>query len=265
MTVTVYDNTAVFPLPKISLKSSPKLTAGQRGGIHGFSLASVRRLREALAILHIPNSRLCGLTLTVPWRKEFPLDVYKASCNRAFTLIRRKFPLSGSIYRHELQTRGAPHCHMIFYVSNKDTASLEYFAGTCRNIWLKACPLLNGSYRAFSRYGVKCQSVDDQVGLWRYYTDHCSKHKQAQLGYEGKQWGILNRSAFVKRSSVSYDLTDREYIAVRRQLSRLYRYCKKSDCVFGYKHLNRRQYTKITFGKSKSIEKIIRYYTSKKN
>lgn len=257
ISVSVVGDTAIFPLPKVRLSSSGSV-GGVRGSICGFSHASVRRLRESLATLYIPDCEVIGITLTVPWRDNFSLSEYRASINRCFTLLRYHYPDGGAIYRHEIQARGAPHCHMIYYLPL--TCDYAEFCQTVYLTWLKSCPLSDGSLLGFAKFGIKIDKVASEARMWRYLSDHLSKGKQSQLGYVGKQWGILNRKVFCRRKSVDYNLTPRQYIAVRRQLSRLYRYCKKCDCIFGYKHLRRRKYGKITFGRGDTLMKIINFY-----
>ena len=54
-----------------------------------------------------------------------------------------------------------------------------------------------GSRSGAMSHSCKLEPLDDLPALFRYVADHTSKHKQAQLGYHGKQWGYLNRHLLV--------------------------------------------------------------------
>ena len=59
--------------------------------------------------------------------------------------------------------------------------------------------LHHGSFSGFIKRGVKVDAIRDAGAMFRYLADHASKHKQAQLGYKGKQWGIIGRDNLVER------------------------------------------------------------------
>lgn len=187
-----------------------------RGEIGTFSTASRRRMREAMLTLYIDEAHLVGSTFTVPWKgSDFSplMDEFRECWNRYGVAFRRSFPHSAIIYRVELQERGAPHVHALVWLDKSDasavggapvvlpTADVVGFASlSLREMWLRSVPNLHrGSYRAFSRYGVKVEPIPDAGAMFRYLADHASKHKQAQLGYKGKQWGIIGHKNLKKR------------------------------------------------------------------
>ena len=45
----------------------------------------------------------------------------------------------------------------------------------------------------FARHGVSVDGVSSRGAMCQYLADHATKHKQAQLGYQGKQWGVLGQ------------------------------------------------------------------------
>lgn len=243
---------------------SSNLPTGNRGEIVSFSKDSSKRLRLALATQYIPSAALLGVTLTVPWRKQFDgyLDYYRECFNRFATSFRRDLPNSGAIFRHELQKRRMPHCHMIVYASESDFFSIDALTSYLFGLWSRSCPVRDGRHRDFLVYGVQVKSIDDLPGLWKYLADHASKKKQAQLGYQGKQWGYIRRKNFVSRDCDLYKLRPEVVRLVVRQLSRIYRYCKKSDCVFGYKHCNRRTKCKVGFYTERVVSRVVDYFSS---
>ncbi len=188
-----------------------------RGEIGIFSSAARRRMREAMLTRYIEEAHLVGATFTVPWKGtnfEPLMDEFRECWHRFGVAFRRAFPHSAMIYRVELQERGAPHIHALAWMANEDTAgvggapvvpltpavSLAVSTVELKDMWLHSVPNLHrGSYRAFKRYGVKVEPIPDAGAMFRYLADHASKHKQAQLGYKGKQWGIIGESNLSKR------------------------------------------------------------------
>lgn len=188
-----------------------------RGEIGIFSTASRRRMREAMLTRYIEEAHLVGATFTVPWKGSnfAPLmDEFRECWHRFGVAFRRAFPHSAMIYRVELQERGAPHIHALTWLAKEDTSEARgtpvvphapdvvLFLAQFRitHDWLRSVhDLHRGSYRAFERYGVKVEPIADAGAMFRYLADHASKHKQAQLGYKGKQWGIIGESNLSKR------------------------------------------------------------------
>lgn len=209
-----------------------------RGNITRFSRHSALRLRSALLTRSCdPSSRAVsvGITLTLPWILDFAFNQsilerdYRIAFDRFCKSIRRRFPSSAAIFRHELQRRRAPHCHIVFYLSRFDfdlrsrgrSANLSIFRDLVFSLWLRA---LDGSqpdypvssrfaYRynqniaAFAKRGVVVSYLSSNIASYRYICDHASKHKRSQLGYRGKQWGFINRALLVPEKPIDIDFT----------------------------------------------------------
>lgn len=192
-----------------------------RGEIVGFSAASRARMRKAMLTRYIEGAYLVGSTFTVPWKGTnfVPLmDEFRECWHRFAISFRRACPHSAAIYRVELQERGAPHIHALIWLANEDAAGvggapvvpltsacvLALADLTLRDMWLHSVPNLHrGSYRAFCKYGARVEAIPDAGAMFRYLADHASKHKQAQLGYKGKQWGIIGEANLATRQPVS--------------------------------------------------------------
>lgn len=190
----------------------------KRGEITGFTAAARRRMRRAMLTLWIPDAQLVGITLTVPWKGEtFDCEEFRECLHRFEVAFRRQYPHSGMIFRVELQKRGAPHVHALLYLAVADTRTPAWHACAPHGgaawsavaelelgaMWRAAVPdLHHGSLAAFERFGCKVEPIADAGAMFRYLADHASKHKQAQLGYKGKQWGIVGRKNLVKREPV---------------------------------------------------------------
>ena len=191
------------------------------------------------------------------------LRAYKRVWNRFQVSFRRAFPHSGCVFRHELQKRKAPHSHLVFYASNLDfgsSISTRLLSQMIFGLWVQALGydvysfrssgeinrlktfnpeclqyqsgfmLFGGSLNHFRKYGVKVDLLSsDHLAMFRYLADHSSKHKQSQLGYSGKQWGVLNRKVFWNRGIRSFDFSsDRQRISFFRQLDRCSRFVVSS-------------------------------------
>lgn len=242
----------------------------RRGSITTFSRHSRLRMRESLSTASLDASECFGLTLTLPWQNGLEslqacLERYRECYNRFTTYFRRSFPCSAAIFRHELQRRKMPHCHLVVFFSHADVekgADIQELRYKCFKLWNDS--LLGyyggGSKTAFALHGVKLDRLNDRVAMYRYVSDHASKSKQAQLGYKGKQWGFINRKLI---SIQPYqDLQFRfqsDLLFFQRHISKLCRFFVKSDCVFGRKLSHKTNGVSISFLKKSSVSKILNY------
>ena len=287
----------------------------KRGNIDGFSRHSALRLRDALSQYHLTHSRAVGVTLTVPWQVEsYVLPVpscirsaarfdeivdydrifadYKAAFNRFGVAFRRRFPNSAAIFRHELQKRKIPHCHLVIYFSDidlpyrslnvKDDDVALWIREKMYEIWQSAIKFdfKGGDVEGFYRKGICVQFLDDLPAMFRYIGDHTSKSKQAQLGYKGKQWGFLNRSVLVCRHFSRFDFADsRELVLFSRTVRKLSRFVVSTrssrkdekgrplplDCSFGCKLSNRRQMRAVFFVDFNTSRRIFDWIIQQRN
>lgn len=226
-----------------------------RGKILGFSRHASLRLRRALVDRCSSFKGSCvGITLTLPFKGDFSnkgdykiiSKAYKIAFNRFCVSMRRRFNTSCGVFRHELQKRRAPHCHIVFFLSDLDFKLV--FSGRCSNICdLRAivfsywCSALQGfsfeaDLKGFVKHGIKLDRIDlrDNIAVFRYLCDHASKHKREQLGYLGKQWGFINRALFVPSPSVDVSFrNDRQKNVFIRHVRKCCRYQVSAPCVFG--------------------------------
>lgn len=229
----------------------------KRSKISYFSRHSRLRLRESISKFNLPNvQNHYGLTLTLPWLSDkskisFFNDEYKKVFNRFQISLRRKFPNSAGIYRHELQQRKIPHCHLIFYLSSIDGYDEKEFFNQVKILWFQSLQgnLFGGSLTYFTQHGVRIDRLDSKIELFRYISDHTSKSKQAQLGYQGKQWGIFNRQAFDVIQPIVYKFkTDFHRIYFSRHISKLSRF---SISIKGSKKQNLKKSLFMKFDRKK--------------
>lgn len=251
---TVFDfwehSVRVFPhgisrLKRSTLKSRCKTSSpSPRGEITSFSRHSSLRMRRALLSSDLRSSGYLnlGITLTLPFKVDDDSDFdmlhsdYKIAFNRFGVSFRRRFPNSACIFRHELQQRGAPHCHLVCWLSSVDFhlvkvgrySTLSDFRSIVFDMW--ASSLVGFSWpvcrlSSFSRHGVKVDVLSDNIAMYRYISDHASKHKKSQLGYRGKQWGYINRRVFVPSPSLDLCFTrPSQMVCFNRHVSKCSRF-----------------------------------------
>ena len=232
---------------------------GRRGKIGSFSSASRLRLRSALLSLRLLGGVRVGVTLTLPWHIDdwtSAMDDFRSVMHRFRVAWLRRFPNCGCIYRVELQVRGAPHVHLVSWHYADTLAELPeaYFT-----LWLNAVQdMRGGSLSSFARRGVCVDSRMDLIGSIRYLCDHGSKRKQAQLGYKGKQWGILGLANLSRWQGFPLEVSEREFLLLSRFLRRLSRFRVKAKCVFGSKLSRLKSLNRIVYCSDDTIIRFLK-------
>lgn len=230
MQVRLYNNGVCLKMLDADRK---KIGGGKRGKCSGkFSSSSFRRLRE-FCITHDCNGDCYGITLTIPglsivhwlYVKDY-IHLLSVWCNG------RKIPM---IWRCELQQRGQPHLHLVVYCDIRQCLeiclqwqkyimrcgrclSAEFVAENVKEfVWVNRM-FVEGSFHAFD-----VQKLSGDFRSWRYLVAHQSKGKQAQSGWNGRQWGIVNKACFDLTNALQIDLTDDQMFKLRRFVRRLTR------------------------------------------
>jgi hypothetical protein len=117
------------------------------------------------------------------------------------------------IYRVELQKRKTPHLHLVAYI---DAENVDHYM-----LWRQWLECTGEQFDlASQRHAVKVKPMTDAHWLL-YVASHDSKHKAEQLGWVGKQWGVVGRSRFERRVSEDYALTWPQRAKFQRLLRRL--------------------------------------------
>ena len=208
----------------------------EKGDISAFSAASCARLRRALCVLRPAfDCRICGLCLTIPGAVLQP-----SYLRQVWHLFRVRVSQKLSVpwvWRIELQKRKQAHFHLVVYGRGFEDAF------TLRELWeqvIKSKILDRGiitarEYRDFLRHGVR---VDDlsacrSAGVVGYLCDHQSKHKQDQLGWVGRQWGVVNRGLLKVDSKTVFECSVPDWVQIRRQYTRFQRKLKKQGRYYG--------------------------------
>lgn len=219
----------------------PAGARGDRGKVTGFSAHSRGRLRRVLMSWTPPDGWILGAgSFTLPgpvvegdvWRKAF----------NSWKLFVAKIGAC-AIWRIELQTRKQPHAHVTVWGPTKEIIEKIFWywpdcvrsLGPIKGDGLRVLGSDGRVYEASSvshRMGLLgasdhalswSWSRDDMAGWWRYLCDHSSKKKEAQLGWQGRQWGVIGRVHFKKLRGIPVWLSDAEFSRVLRFLRRLSR------------------------------------------
>lgn len=215
------------PIPyKSTVRKRSK--GGKRGKLTGkFSAASFRRLRE-YCITHDSPLKCWGVTLTVPGTiidtPDFKGIIHRLSvfCNDRSICC---------IWRCELQQRGQPHLHLVLYGSIENVClvlvqwqNLISKTGNVVNVEMcghdKEIVEINRAFLNGSSHMFDVQELKGDFRSWRYLVAHASKGKQAQSGWDGRQWGVICRDQLSYDFKCSIDLEDREMYALRRWVRR---------------------------------------------
>lgn len=162
-----------------------------RGKITGFSVASVRRLRHFLFHWSGPGDPLsCTCTLRAvrdaeQWRSA--VDAFGKRICRAGGCY---------VWRVELQRRGTPHLHLVAWGCQADTL---------RSAWLGVWGLERDPDHI--RHAVHVDRIAGDPSRWfAYLCAHTSKHKAGQLGWSGRQWGVVGRERMTSRTDVRHEV-----------------------------------------------------------
>lgn len=199
--------------------------ARMRGDITGFSAASRRRLRETLAMARPKDETLepWGFCLTIPGSSLPPStvrDLWHEFVNHHFKRCFEDVPM---VWRIELQQkqRQQAHWHCVIWCHLEQAALI-------REEWISTVlryskDLTEKTMFGINEHCVKMESLKgaSASGIIGYLADHTSKHKQEQLGWKGRQWGVVNRSMLDFSPVSTIEATEDEHKKAARQFRRL--------------------------------------------
>lgn len=191
---------------------------GRRGCVTTFSASSACRLREAL-FRYSGDGVAWAFTFTFP-RDLSSSDYYRLT-KRFFERVR--YMRLGMIWRVELTKRRRPHLHCVVYSAD---------VGRMFDLQAAWWDVVNAhSFEGGVEYSCVFRSVSG-VRWWQYVAAHTCKAKASQLGWRGRQWGVVGREYF--RDDVSGVSVAREsYFRVCRVLRRLSKCRNRSRGLFG--------------------------------
>lgn len=197
-----------------------------RGDISRFSAASARRLRETLALARYKGcaSSRWGFCFTIPGRILKPGEV-RQLWHDWVVEFNRSFASAAMIWRIELQQRKQAHWHAVLFLPRDTAAILVIEIGEAwrRLVRSRVGSLSRRTDAGFDLYGVNTRCLDgaSATGIIGYIADHTSKHKREQLGWIGRQWGVVNRSLLDFDGEVVAEFDDDVHKRAARQFRRL--------------------------------------------
>lgn len=189
--------------------SSETRATRTKGDIGGFSADSRRRLRYTLARIKPANPEYesWGCCLTIPGEVISQERASKIWHSWSSNNCRRSFADCPMVWRVELQKRKQPHWHLVVFVQKGNAGTLQrmQFSDEWKRLIRETLKDKKGcsswsweTDKGFERFGVKWRSLTSRQSAVDYLApelDHESKRKQEQLGWKGRQWGIINREA----------------------------------------------------------------------
>lgn len=187
----------------------------EKGDIGGFSKASRLRFRRLLASARPVDDTFTpwGVCLTIPGPVITQERAAKLWHSWSTNNCRRSFADYPMIWRVELQVRRQPHWHLVMFVPKGRAGALmrsDYGDEWCRfvrsSLAVNGClPWSEMTDYGFDTRGVRWQRLRSVGGGSADYLaptlDHETKRKQDQLGWRGRQWGIINRSRLTSSGS----------------------------------------------------------------
>jgi len=192
----------------------------KRGKVTTMSSKASGRLRHFLLIHHCPKGQLWDVTLTIPG------EVTPEEWDKLKRRIFKQWERAGFavVWRVELQKRGTPHLHCVVWtpadMPMEKRNRLLYVS------WWECLPeekrFSAGAWKHAAHVKGPYTDIEQSPKWFAYVAAHASKRKKEQLGWKGKQWGIINRSLFSEREPmVEVSMTRQEEKVFERTLSRL--------------------------------------------
>lgn len=208
----------------------PAKSGGKRGKIVKWSKQSRARLRRILAMSKGPDGTTAiGFTGTVPGELISEAD-YRL---KVWATFRRWCPDILVIWRVELQQRLQPHVHMVCWVRN-GMDKLRLWEAWRRGVkalgmvtWQDPkygeCTGYRSAMPGAERHMMEMteHELGDEFGWWRYLASHTGKGKQEQLGWVGRNWGVINPRLKGTEDGERFGVTRRQWLKMRRWLRRL--------------------------------------------
>lgn len=208
----------VTGLPVFGGVRLPPSKGGKRGKIEGFSSKAAARLRHFL-LTEGAEGLLWDLTLTIPGDIS-PDEWYKLQRRLFKRWERAGFAI---VWRVELQKRKVPHLHCIAWTPSGMPA--EARNKLIYQAWWWSLPeekrWADGAWAHCCHVKGPYTDIEQSPKWLAYIAAHAGKRKKEQLGWKGKQWGIVNRKLFSPRSPMlDVDLSAGQEKLFKRTVSR---------------------------------------------
>lgn len=242
----------------------------EQGDITTFSRSAQRRLREILAMGKLASgemAHLYGATLTIPGEELKP-EVARFIWGAFVDGMKRRFNDVPMVWRIEQQTRKdrrQAHWHCVLWIGGEEMAArvkaVEISLLWQRVVLDRVGALKRKTLTGFYRHGTALQCLDGSsaTGLIGYLCDHASKHKQEQLGWIGRQWGVINRARLDLCGDIVLEVDRDAHKRAARQYRRLQEHLRRQGVYTGVRVNPAANVSKAIFGKD--AERLIRCYS----
>lgn len=219
MRINVYPQGITINRDKVllSLKSN-NTPLRKKGDITSFSRKSRQRLR--LILSKYSSDEMQSVTLTLPSSApQQDIFDYSYFWHDFVSHYMRTFNFPW-LWRIELQKKRAlPHWHLCLFGTSLEKAYLV--SSRWRDCCSKWFEFSDKSWLDFCRYGVNISPCVNTSNTLSYLVDHTSKRKSDQLGWKGRQWGIVNKTHLKTNLCEHFELTRHEVVLVCRELRKL--------------------------------------------
>jgi len=195
-----------LPIYGTGRKAGP--SRGKRGRIEGFSSAAAGRLRHWLLTQHRKGGQMWDVTLTIPG------EVIPEEWDTLKRRIFKRWERGGFavVWRVELQKRGTPHLHCVVWTPGE--MPLEKRNALLYVAWWECLPAEKrfsaGAWKHAAHVKGPYTDIEQSPKWLAYVAAHASKRKKEQLGWKGKQWGIINREMFSEREPMLHVTLSRD-------------------------------------------------------
>ena len=240
--VLIFPHGTVVENPRIKgqKKAQKPCQDVKRGLITTMSDKSAARMRRFCCENWIPGHTLISYTLTT--KALLTPEQFRRAKKRFF--VRRERASDAFVWRVEVQKRGAAHLHILRWVKGKiytknggrQVGAILYDDGRAvdafEDDWLQCVGEEND--RDSREHAVFAKVVEDE-GAIVYQCAHAGKQKAEQLGWQGKQWGIIGKSRYHRRTPEVHELTQIEvqrygnYLNALLTLKREQRMIRRND------------------------------------
>lgn len=180
-----------------------------------------------------------GFCWTIPGKTLNPDEVRELWQRWRLDYLQRKWADIPFIWRIELQQRKQAHWHCVAWIplNHPKTARIDapeqikatIITEMIKDDWVAFVRNRLGSeWGEWTHYGAQLHAckVDllkntDATNIVGYLADHTTKHKKEQLGWQGRQWGIVNKGLLEFEAVEQWEISPEVHKRATRQFRRL--------------------------------------------
>lgn len=201
--ILVYNNSITIETTREPFLSIPPRPESKRGIIQEFSQKSRFRMLKTLSKIHIQSyNSILFITLTYHLKYPDNLTPLKNHLHKFLIYLKRLYPESANVWRVELQKRGVPHFHLLFFTTKKiDEHSLEIYKRNIQKIWFS---VINDKNDYMKLYSIDIKNLNNPSKVFPYISKYTAKvNDNSKTPYLGRRWGyshnlILKEVAMIK-------------------------------------------------------------------